>query len=937
MRKVAALLLSLYLLPAFGGDYPDAQPPLVRFSPTIDVYPQNFAITADRLNHVYVGNADGILIFDGESWQLTELPNKEIVRSLDYDRENDRVYVGGFDSLGYIERNIYGAYDFQDLTELYEKELGGEPFADIWETVVTSHGVFFVALSHLFLLDPNTGETRFWQTDSSYGPIVEFNGRVFVQWNEEGLKAFDGERWELVSDDVADTWLTGLVDAGEALVVVNGEGDWIRYDGKNFETIEGTAEVPFNSSSAFAFLSEGNRIGLTTQLGHLVFFDLDSGETEVLKVSNGFIPSIAFSDDGYLLVVDDLGFVALRWPARMRVIDASANLAGSTSRIAIYDDDMYVLSSSGVFRASREDRVFHRLDWTDHEAWDLIQVGDELLLADSYYIKIISGDEVSILEDETTARVFIPSRFHQDRMLVGTEYGIQILERSDDGWRVTQTVDEMTNLTTTHIVEISANELLLGSDRGGIHKLKFDEAGDVQITRFDESDGIEYGNITMGAFVYQLADELIASTSEGFFRYQDGRFAPYDLMSIEQLRTPGQTLELYAENDELWAYHYNRLFRFEEKWIEEDVAGTVDGGITYIARLNNLLMVGAMGTFMQLDVNIPELNGYKATATITQATVSADTANTQTQNLRLSDIELSTANERLTLKFAMVDFTRPEKVQFRTRLAPVESQFSHWSSVGQQSFVDLAPDAYTFVIESKNSHGGISSLRVPITVNPQWFETVMFQVALIVSVLAITFFSLRYFAGHQARVLAHERDLLEQKVSERTRELQSANRQLDRMAHLDGLTQIPNRRKLDTYLEDVKKQCVERNRPLAVALLDVDHFKNYNDEFGHPAGDILLVELAKLLSRNLRRAEDLVARYGGEEFLVVLPGADLAAASEVVEKMRAQVAASDLGVTISGGLHVDAFNVSTVDEMVAQADEALYRAKNGGRNMVVFS
>ncbi len=155
------------------------------------------------------------------------------------------------------------------------------------------------------------------------------------------------------------------------------------------------------------------------------------------------------------------------------------------------------------------------------------------------------------------------------------------------------------------------------------------------------------------------------------------------------------------------------------------------------------------------------------------------------------------------------------------------------------------------------------------------------------------------------------------------------------MAHLDGLTQIPNRRRLDAYLDDVWRQCVDRNRMMAIAIIDVDHFKKYNDTHGHQAGDELLVKLAQTLSSNLRRAEDLVARYGGEEFLVVLPGAEEHTAQEVIEEMRSQVEVSDMGITISAGVHANMpHNAMPLKDMIESADRALYQSKSQGRNRV---
>jgi diguanylate cyclase (GGDEF)-like protein len=182
--------------------------------------------------------------------------------------------------------------------------------------------------------------------------------------------------------------------------------------------------------------------------------------------------------------------------------------------------------------------------------------------------------------------------------------------------------------------------------------------------------------------------------------------------------------------------------------------------------------------------------------------------------------------------------------------------------------------------------------------------------------------------------LALETTRLERMIDERTQDLAKANERLELMANVDGLTGIANRRRLDQYLIQVWEQGRERHRSMAVLVIDVDHFKRYNDTHGHLAGDRLLKSLVPLLTECLRRTEDLLARYGGEEFLVVMPGADAAAAMAVAQHMRAQIADAQLGSTISIGVASCVPGPGAVDDLVRRADQALYAAKRGGRNRV---
>jgi len=165
-------------------------------------------------------------------------------------------------------------------------------------------------------------------------------------------------------------------------------------------------------------------------------------------------------------------------------------------------------------------------------------------------------------------------------------------------------------------------------------------------------------------------------------------------------------------------------------------------------------------------------------------------------------------------------------------------------------------------------------------------------------------------------------------------------RQLSRLARLDELTELPNRRYTGQLASDALSAALAQRQLLTFALLDLDRFKTINDRCGHAAGDHVLKEFAKI-GRNCVRATDIFGRWGGEEFLLVMPDTTLDTALVVLERLRAEalaivLPASGVGlrVTLSAGLATTEENVSSLDDIVARADTALYRAKNQGRDLV---
>src|SRR5947209_11120946 len=170
--------------------------------------------------------------------------------------------------------------------------------------------------------------------------------------------------------------------------------------------------------------------------------------------------------------------------------------------------------------------------------------------------------------------------------------------------------------------------------------------------------------------------------------------------------------------------------------------------------------------------------------------------------------------------------------------------------------------------------------------------------------------------------------------------LLASNAQLEELSRTDALTGVANRRAFDEEIALRFEHARRYKRALSLAMIDVDLFKRINDVYGHPAGDTVLRCIAKVLQR-VTRQSDVVARYGGEEFAVIVPETQLLEALQFGEKIRAAIAAEDLGagmpprVTVSVGVATFGHSTfATAAELVRAADAALYRAKQNGRNRV---
>jgi diguanylate cyclase (GGDEF)-like protein len=186
--------------------------------------------------------------------------------------------------------------------------------------------------------------------------------------------------------------------------------------------------------------------------------------------------------------------------------------------------------------------------------------------------------------------------------------------------------------------------------------------------------------------------------------------------------------------------------------------------------------------------------------------------------------------------------------------------------------------------------------------------------------------------------ICENRDKLYQELIETKELLEKQSLELIEMATVDPLTGLLNRRSLDDRAGMVLSQAQRNNSSVAMVVIDIDHFKNVNDTYGHAFGDAVLQSLGKTLTEG-RREHDIVARFGGEEFVLVLPNVDEKDALNISEKIRTDISKNtinDINVTVSIGVSLNNANKNEFDVLFKDADSALYKAKNMGRNQTVL-
>ncbi|MGH8443170.1 MAG: diguanylate cyclase domain-containing protein, partial [Nevskiaceae bacterium] len=694
---------------------------------------------------------------------------------------------------------------------------------------------------------------------------------------------------------------------------------------------------PSSSMSSGLELPDGTLVRVSAD-GLVYTLDPRTGTDRHFRADTGFLSLVIPARGGGLLIAGEDRLLHVEWPAPWTAIGEAFGLSSSLTAMTRWGDRWYALSSSGVLALepdASDTLHFRKLDWTAAEAWDLLPIDAQTaLLADSYSLVLVTGRKAQTLTHAALYPRFVRRALGDPNVvLIGLEPGIAVARRSGGTWKLSLEDHTLDELETSSMVETAPRELWLGSDRGGVWRVRFTPGyGAIEEThRFGPGDGITYGE-PRGGSVARMADgTLLATTTDGVFRWNGERFAAYDLGGLEMLREKNEWLELApAPDGTLWAYSHKHVYHLVDRgWRREEIGGVRRGaleGVTFDE--TGAPLFSSTRAVLRYDATAARAV-EAAPAVLLRSVERRDASGGVTALPTAGPLSLPDGDFGLRIRFALPDYRHPSATRYATRLDGLEPHLSAWSEANTLQYPRLPPGQYRLEIMARDSLGRESrGVPLELKVLPAWYATGaargLWLLLAIAGFGAITMLGVRWRTAR-----------LEALVAERTSELRAVNERLDAMAHLDGLTGVPNRRELDRHLEKAWAQCEKDGRELSVLAVDVDGFKRFNDVHGHQSGDEMLVRLVKEASGCLNRRSDLLARYGGDEFFVVRTGGDLASARDLAEALRRRIEAAALGATVSVGAATRSpKNGGQVRDLVRAADTALYAAKSAGRNRV---
>ncbi|HVE70992.1 MAG TPA: GGDEF domain-containing protein [Thermoanaerobaculia bacterium] len=897
--------------------------------------PQTFDVAQDARGVLLFGNLHGLVTYDGAWWDLHTLPDDQAPLSIETDPQG-RVALGLVNDFGHLARDANGSYEYHSLGKTLpaaEREVG-----DIREVCVTPAGFLYVAERSLIVWNGGNAKTvaRFPAETAPRGCYSDAQG-VFLR-GPQGLQRLDPATFTIAPAGVTSRVVHVMRHANGSLVAVTRDGGLFLVDGGQATPFAPAvvAWLKEKSVTGGERLRDGRMVLLTRHHG-LVVFDRDGRIEQALGAGAGLPDAVhrkAFVDrEGSLWVAMEGPIARIDLASPVTVFDERMGVRGSAGDVIHFGDRLFAGTSHGVFELDGRGQAA-RLEPMQESAWRLIAVDGELLAGTSKGIyKVTPGAPLQhIVSIERELYDMHRSTADPSRIWIAHGDGVGSIRRVDGKW-INEGLLPGIDHETASIVERDG-VLWCGTVFHGVVQIT-DPRGPRQSVR-QFGDGEMNVFAVDGRVVFVRASGQVTQIGPGGKLVPDARLghltAPRGFFVIAQDRrgdiwvnsTPPRVFERNADGS------YAREGRPLVSVMASDIQNirvTADGGIWFAAD---------KGLFRFDPSATSAVFASQPRPLIRRVVAGEDRLLFGGVTAQRDKVELRHDFGRIRIEFAPASY-RPG-VEYQYRLDPIDTTWSKWTSGQFIDYTTLAANDYTFRLRARGAGSEPSpEAQWSFTVLAPWYLKRLAMGLWILLGLVVVLLLIRARTGS----LQRQAEMLRARVAEQTAELQEAVTQLEALSHEDDLTGIANRRLFERRMAEEWNRARRHEQPLALILLDLDHFKELNDRRGHPAGDDCLRRVGSFLSETIRRSGEVVARYGGEEFTILLPATDSDGAIRVAETLRDGIErllipyGNGKRMTASCGVAalIPAADASP-EHLVASADRALYAAKHSGRNCV---
>ena len=763
--------------------------------------PNNWAILQDKRGIMYFGNTGGVLTFDGVNWDIIQISNKSVVRSLAIDSLGT-IYVGAVGEFGYLKTNQTGELEYQSLLNLIPKN--ERDFADVWKTYATPEGIYFQTFEKIFKLKNNT--VKIWKPTTSYHLSFYVNNNFYVVEREQGLKILKSDKFYLIKDGdyFSSLRIYGMFPyLNKSILVACREKGLIVLDEKlengiNELTTTSTNEL-INAQIYSGISLPDNTYCLSSLKNGVYFIDVKGNIITHLNKQNGLLDDdvkyVALDNQNDLWMAFGNGISRAEISSPLRFFGNAQGLNGSIEDINLFKNTLYVATSTGVYFL--KEGIFYPVKNLSSAAWTLettVQNNDSILLVgcENGIYKIIS-DHAELINEGFTYKLK-QSKKYSNRIYTGLNDGFASIRFEKNKW-INEGYIENIETDIRAISEDNKGNLWLGTSIDGIIKVELKEKQSdgsdnkkIKIIHYDTLSGLPnlYKNIP-----YNINGINYFATIDGLYEFDENKNKfSHSSFLINDLKDNQVFIMAQRNNNEIsifkvissvnyelgeailrnGKYHwftkpFNRISEKEIHAIlpiENGITwyGGPDGLIRYDKNKNKNFDVTYHSIIRAVKAGNKEVfNGNFFESDSTKFTVKQPESFVPVLNF---------SDNSMHFEYAAASYSNEKKNMYSIFLEGFDNGWSDWSTKFEKEYTNLKEGKYVFHVKAKNVYDNISSESTyAFEILPPWYRHTLAYV-----VYVILFFSVLFgFNAIRTRQLQQRQIKLQEKIDEATAEI----------------------------------------------------------------------------------------------------------------------------------------------------------------------
>jgi signal transduction histidine kinase len=771
---------------------PDSGLPFVSNFPTSTYRqgPQNFTVLQSNEGLIYVGNNNGLLVYDGVDWNLITITNKSEVHALAQD-EDGTMYVGAQGDFGYLHTSDNGDVQYKSLLHLLDSTY--RDFNDVWSIHTTNDLVVFRSTKGLYLYNRQAQSIKAIPFNTTRHRSFFIYGEVWVRLEDAGLLRLKKDRLELVpgGELLKSESINAAFDYGNGrTLLISEERGLIIYDGKTFSTLKSAANQLIITQNSFAKLLSNGNYAIGTRTKGLIILDHDGNVLQHIGKKQGLIDESVWSieEDRFtqnLWIACNNGISLVELGSPFSSFQERSGVNGQFYNLTSHASSFFAAGSLGLFKkeknnvsASEGFVPFKPINEIGFQAWHLYSDSAILLVSANTGIFSIKNDKLLNIGFNNRAWYLLPLKKFPDYILANTVEGLVLLKKNEGKANVYRKL-KYTPESIYYFAEDEDGMIWINSPTRGIYRLDFknDISADPELSLFTEKDGLP------SAFrvrPFELKDEVVFGTEKGLYRFnkEAQRFEFHPTLNKMLFGDTLTWIELLKQDDEgnLWGIYILRTKgkRYSIGFSAQSTEGGYEVKHDIFKRINSLKIndiniIDQNNIYLLTSDGIVHYNPQEKSRSKTPVLIRSVTAIGEDSILSASTLNSIPAElNSLRFHFAGMGFIAPGEMEYSYLLEGFDKRWSEYDVLPQKEYTNLPAGKYIFKVKARSLQNIVSEeSALPFSVQLPWYQSAWIYVFYFFGVTILVISIVRWRSNSLR--MANQR--LEKSIAERTLEI----------------------------------------------------------------------------------------------------------------------------------------------------------------------